>query len=47
MTAIVHHVGFTVSDLERSLGFWEGALGMRQVMRQERHRPEALRHEPR
>jgi catechol 2,3-dioxygenase-like lactoylglutathione lyase family enzyme len=36
MTAIVHHVGFTVSDLERSLGFWEGALGMRQVMRQER-----------
>jgi len=36
MTAIVHHVGFTVSDLERALGFWEGALGMRQVMRQER-----------
>ena len=46
MTAIVHHVGFTVSDLERALGFWEGALGMRQVMRQER-RGDTVRTRPR
>ena len=34
--AILHHVGLTVSDLEASLRFWGDALGMQQMVRQER-----------
>ena len=34
-----HHTGFTVSDLERSLGFYQGLLGMTLVARQEGRRP--------
>lgn len=33
---VVHHVGLTVSDLERALRFWGDALGMATVVRQER-----------
>jgi len=32
----LHHTGFTVSDLERSLTFYEGLLGFEVVMRQEK-----------
>jgi catechol 2,3-dioxygenase-like lactoylglutathione lyase family enzyme len=31
-----HHVGLTVSDLDRSLAFWRDALGMETVMSQEK-----------
>ena len=29
---MIHHVGLTVSDLDRSLGFWRDALGMEVVL---------------
>ncbi len=32
----IHHVGLTVSDLDRSLAFWRDALGMETVMEQEK-----------
>jgi catechol 2,3-dioxygenase-like lactoylglutathione lyase family enzyme len=32
----LHHTGLTVSDLDRALGFWCGALGGELVFRQER-----------
>jgi catechol 2,3-dioxygenase-like lactoylglutathione lyase family enzyme len=32
----IHHVGLTVSDLDRSLAFWRDALGMEVVMAQVR-----------
>jgi catechol 2,3-dioxygenase-like lactoylglutathione lyase family enzyme len=35
----VYHTGFTVSDLERSLAFYQGLLGMTLVARQEGQRP--------
>jgi glyoxylase I family protein len=35
MTSI-HHTGLTVSDLGRALGFWRDALGMEEVMSQEK-----------
>jgi catechol 2,3-dioxygenase-like lactoylglutathione lyase family enzyme len=31
-----HHVGLTVSDLDRALAFWRDALGMETVMAQEK-----------
>ncbi len=36
MNPTVHHTGLTVRDLDRSLLFWRDALGMREVMRQEK-----------
>ncbi len=32
----IHHTGLTVSDMDRSLGFWRDALGMEVVMQQEK-----------
>ena len=32
----IHHTGFTVSDLDRSLGFYQGLLGLELVARQEK-----------
>lgn len=36
MTSAVHHTRLTVRDLDRSLRFWRDALGMREVMSQEK-----------
>jgi catechol 2,3-dioxygenase-like lactoylglutathione lyase family enzyme len=38
MTGIraLHHTGYTVDDLERSLGFYRDLLGMQEVARQEK-----------
>jgi len=33
--ATLHHVGLTVSDLPRALGFWRDALGAEQVLAQD------------
>jgi catechol 2,3-dioxygenase-like lactoylglutathione lyase family enzyme len=32
----IHHTGYTVSDLERSLGFYEGLLGLEVIATQEK-----------
>jgi catechol 2,3-dioxygenase-like lactoylglutathione lyase family enzyme len=36
----IHHTGFTVTDLERTVAFYENVVGMRLVGRKHRHAPD-------